>query len=117
MAGGHGLELRGPEEHADDRIAVVAERCALQHAIRAAHLWRLALQRRRPAVKGLDEGHLEGARVVAGVADDREVVATRLATGERHVLRVDPDEVLRVADAGPAAVVEVPRGASAAAGR
>lgn len=105
MIRGQRRELRGPEEHRDDREAVVAERGALQHAISTAHLGCLALKSGGPPVEWLHKGHSEGTRVVAGIADDGEVVPTGLAARECHVLGVDSDEVLGVAHARPAAVI------------
>merc|ERR1719261_695551 len=101
------LFARRVEEHGDGDEAVVRARRADQLSIFASHLGRVAAQSRRAAVEGLDERHVQLLLVPAGIADDGEAVRLR-AVGRIDCERVDLDEVPRVADARPAAIVHEP---------
>mmetsp|Transcript_26729 Transcript_26729/g.83315 ORF Transcript_26729/g.83315 Transcript_26729/m.83315 type:complete len:264 (-) Transcript_26729:266-1057(-) len=100
------------EEHVDDDIAVIAKRCVLEHAVLAANLRRIPRQGAASAPKCIIVGLRQDLGVVAWVPDHREVVRA-LAVSGRDIAGVHADEVLRVANAWPTAVVQEADGFSA----
>merc|ERR1719152_25641 len=88
------LFARRVEEHRYGDEAVVRACRADQAAIFTTYLGRVASERRRATVEGLDERHVQLIFVPAGVADDREAVDLR-AVGRINCECVDLDEVPR----------------------
>eukprot|EP00964_Phaeocystis_antarctica_P089904 scaffold57442_cov70-Phaeocystis_antarctica.AAC.3 len=103
-----GLRSARSKVEADDDVAVVRVARALEALLAAAHLARLRRDRRRPLVEGLQEGHVQHARLEARVADDAHVEGACALVRRGDGLGVHADEVVGVADAGPAAIVHRP---------
>ena len=85
---------------------MVTHRRTFQRTISIAAYFRsFSLQRCFSTVKGLDKGCRQRFWTVAGVANDGEMLFVHDAISKSDVFRIYFDEILRVADAWPAAVV------------
>merc|ERR1712078_907250 len=101
------LRMRRLEEHADDDMPIVTKRRVNELVAIAMYLRRHLCEGGRARVNRVDPRRMQRIRLRARIADDAKSVLTGPIRG-RDRASVYPNEVLRVAHAGPAAVMEIP---------
>mmetsp|Transcript_20419 Transcript_20419/g.58595 ORF Transcript_20419/g.58595 Transcript_20419/m.58595 type:complete len:94 (-) Transcript_20419:58-339(-) len=89
---------------------MVRQRCPLQYSILTTNLSGTFSDACLPPIKWLYKWHCQFFGLVAGIADHCKLKGSIESIGKRDATSVDSNEILRVANAWPTAVVHVSSG-------